>query len=193
MDGMMPTSARPARRSSAHCDGTANESSYRPSSGPSVKPHTSGAVFRNSTMEMRNLPMFTRAREPLNIAQPLQARLLALSVYVRCDCSVRYRRACNSSLARFFGLTLFTVTNSPLKFGSFLFAWALVLLFGGLVNPCAAQIRSPLCNGGDNQFQANYHTGIGASVGPGHSGGLATRACEADLTWEPQKAMVSER
>src|ERR1700680_2753953 len=67
--GMMPTSARPAFRSSAHCDGTANERSYRPWSGPSVKPQTSGAVFRNSTMEMRSLPIFAYARGRFNIAQ----------------------------------------------------------------------------------------------------------------------------
>src|SRR5258706_4600354 len=59
---MIPTSARPAFRSSAHCEGTANERSYRPESGPSVKPQTSGAVFRNSTIEMRNLSIFTRGQ-----------------------------------------------------------------------------------------------------------------------------------
>src|SRR5712691_11328728 len=61
MAGMIPTSARPAFRSSAHCDGTANERSYRPARGPSVKPQTSGAVFRNSTIEMRSLLIFTIA------------------------------------------------------------------------------------------------------------------------------------
>src|ERR1700737_266047 len=63
MAGIMPTSARPAFRSSAHCDGTANERSYLPARGPSVKPQTNGAVFRNSTMEMRSLSMFVRVRE----------------------------------------------------------------------------------------------------------------------------------
>src|SRR5260370_26492490 len=67
---MIPTSARPAFRSSAHCDGTANERSYRPSRGPSVKPHTNGAVFRNSTIEMRSLPIFANARGQFTIAQP---------------------------------------------------------------------------------------------------------------------------
>jgi hypothetical protein len=70
MDGMMPTSARPARKSSAHCEGTANDRSYLPASGPSVKPQTSGAVFRNSTMEMRSLPIIVEARGRFNIAQP---------------------------------------------------------------------------------------------------------------------------
>src|SRR6266550_7485989 len=70
MAGMIPTSARPAFRSSAHCDGTANERSYRPVRGPSVKPQTSGAVFTNSTMEMRSLPIFANARGQFTIAQP---------------------------------------------------------------------------------------------------------------------------
>src|SRR5258708_34400366 len=69
MAGMIPTSARPAFRSSAHCEGTANERSYRPARGPSVKPQTSGAVFRNSTIEMRNLSIFTHVRGQFTIAQ----------------------------------------------------------------------------------------------------------------------------
>src|SRR5258706_15793684 len=69
MAGMIPTSARPAFRPSAHCEGTANERSYRPASGPSVKPQTSGAVFRNSTIEMRNLSIFTHVRGQFTIAQ----------------------------------------------------------------------------------------------------------------------------
>src|ERR1700687_1889559 len=71
MAGMMPTSARPAFRSSAHCDGTANKRSYRPSRDQTVKPQTSGAVFRNSTMEMRSLPIFANARGQFTISQPV--------------------------------------------------------------------------------------------------------------------------
>ena len=54
MAGMMAMSASPARKASAHSDGTVKDRSYLPASGPSVKPQTSGAVFRNSTMEMRS-------------------------------------------------------------------------------------------------------------------------------------------
>src|ERR1700676_5558016 len=53
MAGMIATSTAPERSASAHWDGTVNESSYLPRSGPCVKPRTSGAVFRYSTMEMR--------------------------------------------------------------------------------------------------------------------------------------------
>ena len=53
-----------------HWDGTANERSYFSARGPSVKPQTSGAVFRNSTIEMRSLPdFFPCTRGQLNIAQ----------------------------------------------------------------------------------------------------------------------------
>src|SRR6185437_10056014 len=54
MAGIMATSTSPRRKASAHCEGTVNDKSYLPASGPSVKPHTSGAVFRYSTTEMRN-------------------------------------------------------------------------------------------------------------------------------------------
>jgi len=48
-------SAAPLRSASAQSDGTVNESSYLPWSGPCVKPRTSGAVFRYCTTEMRSL------------------------------------------------------------------------------------------------------------------------------------------
>src|SRR5260370_885393 len=52
MAGMIATSAAPARRASAHSDGTVNERSYLPCSGPCVKPRTSGAVLRYCTTEV---------------------------------------------------------------------------------------------------------------------------------------------
>src|ERR1700682_2823323 len=52
--GMMATSARRSRKSSAHCEGIVNDSSYLPFRGPCVKPYTRGAVLRYCTMEMRS-------------------------------------------------------------------------------------------------------------------------------------------
>src|SRR5271155_4630271 len=52
---MMAMSASPARKASARCEGTVNDSSYLPASGPCVNPHTSGAVFKYCTIEMRSL------------------------------------------------------------------------------------------------------------------------------------------
>src|SRR5580692_9908193 len=53
MAGIIATSAAPERKASAHWDGTVKESSYFPRKGPCVKPRTSGAVFRYSTMDIR--------------------------------------------------------------------------------------------------------------------------------------------
>src|ERR1700731_3878573 len=46
MAGIIAMSALPVRNCSAHCEGTVNDKSYLPRSGPLVKPQTSGAVFR---------------------------------------------------------------------------------------------------------------------------------------------------
>src|SRR6266481_6043565 len=63
MAGIIATSATPERSASAHWDGTVNESSYFPRSGPCVKPRTSGAVFRYSTIEMFTGLTFAIRRE----------------------------------------------------------------------------------------------------------------------------------
>src|SRR5271156_3956990 len=51
---MMAMSAAPVRSASAHCDGTVNDKSYFPASGPFVKLQTSGAVFKYCTIDMRS-------------------------------------------------------------------------------------------------------------------------------------------
>src|SRR5712691_4618168 len=61
---MMATSAAPARNASAHCDGTVNDNSYFPRSGPFVKPHTKGAVFRYCTIDMRSLAKRMFSQKP---------------------------------------------------------------------------------------------------------------------------------
>src|SRR5271169_471434 len=55
---MMAMSAAPVRSASAHCDGTVNDKSYFPASGPFVKPQTSGAVFKYCTIDMRSFCKF---------------------------------------------------------------------------------------------------------------------------------------
>src|SRR5580698_6909282 len=55
---MMATSAAPVRSASAHWDGTVNDKSYFPTSGPFVNPQTSGAVFKYCTMDMRSFCNF---------------------------------------------------------------------------------------------------------------------------------------
>src|ERR1700730_6509267 len=68
MAGMMATSARPSRRSSAHCEGTVNERSYLSLRAPWVKPYTNGAVFRYCTTEMRSFLKMAAARDRFSIA-----------------------------------------------------------------------------------------------------------------------------
>src|SRR5271156_5990117 len=55
---MIAMSAARVRKASAHCDGTVNDRSYLPASGPFVNPQTSGAVFKYCTMDMRSFCNF---------------------------------------------------------------------------------------------------------------------------------------
>src|SRR5271156_5662433 len=54
MAGMMAMSTLFVRRASAHCEGMVKDRSYLPRNGPCEKPHTNGAVFKYSTIEMRS-------------------------------------------------------------------------------------------------------------------------------------------
>src|SRR5271154_2677475 len=67
---MMATSTSPCRSASAHCEGTVNERSYLPSRGPSANPHTSGAVFKYSTIEMRSLLIILSCPPNLKYSTP---------------------------------------------------------------------------------------------------------------------------
>jgi len=85
------------------------------------------------------------------------------------------------------------MTRLRLKFRVSLLAWASLLFLWGLASPCAAQIRSPLCDRGDSQFQASYRNGVVVTVGPARIEGLSTRVCEAELNWGQQKLVVAEQ
>src|SRR6202166_1959948 len=73
MAGIMATSARPSRRSSAHCEGTVNERSYLFCRAPRVKPYTNGAVFRYCTTEMRSFLTMAAARRRFSITAKIYA------------------------------------------------------------------------------------------------------------------------
>src|ERR1700686_5477204 len=73
MAGIMATSARPSRRSSAHCEGTVNERSYLFCRAPRVKPYTKGAVFRYCTTEMRSFLKRAAARVRFSITAKIYA------------------------------------------------------------------------------------------------------------------------
>src|SRR5215472_11335439 len=54
-----------------------------------------------------------------------------------------------------------------------------------------AQNRDVLCREGDGEFQAEFLTGVKVRVGPARKEGLATRACEAALSWSDQNQVVA--
>ncbi|HWY19805.1 MAG TPA: hypothetical protein VNX26_01220 [Candidatus Acidoferrum sp.] len=75
--------------------------------------------------------------------------------------------------------------------------WALVpLLFLCVtVIPCHTQNRDVLCSKGGGKFEAEFHTGVKLRVGAARNaeGGLATRACDATLSWDRQELVVATK
>jgi hypothetical protein len=71
--------------------------------------------------------------------------------------------------------------------------WALVwLAFLRLVSiPCHSQIPDVLCDEGSGSFEAVFHTGVKVRVGAAKKGGLATRLCEATVSWEQHNQLVA--
>jgi hypothetical protein len=67
------------------------------------------------------------------------------------------------------------------------------LFFCALANTCAAQVQRPLCSDGNNQFEANFRTGVGVTVQAGKKGGLSARKCEAALQWKTEHLVVAEQ
>jgi len=58
---------------------------------------------------------------------------------------------------------------------------------------CHAQSRDPLCSDGSGKFEAEFHTGVKLRVGAAREteASLATRVCEATLSWDKQETVVS--
>ncbi len=61
-----------------------------------------------------------------------------------------------------------------------------------LVSPCHGQSRDVLCSNGSGKFEAEFHTGVKLRVGAARNaeGKLATRACEAVLSWDKRETVV---
>lgn len=55
---------------------------------------------------------------------------------------------------------------------------------------CFGQKQEALCNGGIGKFTSKFASGVTVSVGARKSGALATRACEARLTWNKGELVV---
>jgi hypothetical protein len=59
--------------------------------------------------------------------------------------------------------------------------------------PCRAQSRDMLCRNGSGNFRAEFRTGVKLRVGAAKSTSvaLATRVCEASLSWDKQEIVVT--
>lgn len=62
-----------------------------------------------------------------------------------------------------------------------------------MVIPCRAQSREALCSHGSANFEAEFRTGVKLRLGAARktAGGLATRVCEATLSWDKQETIVT--
>lgn len=67
----------------------------------------------------------------------------------------------------------------------------LSVLFCSSAKVSHAQNRDVVCRDGDGEFQAESLAGVKVSVGPARNDGLATRMCQAELTWSDQKLVVA--
>jgi hypothetical protein len=59
--------------------------------------------------------------------------------------------------------------------------------------PCLAQGRDRLCSKGSGSFETEFHTGVMLRLGAARktATGLATRVCEARLSWDKQEIIVT--
>jgi Gram-negative bacterial TonB protein C-terminal len=64
------------------------------------------------------------------------------------------------------------------------------LLMCGAWSGAWAQSQQVVCDRGSGHFEASFRSGVTVRVGAVKSGGFATRACEAELVWGSERAMV---
>src|SRR6267378_540471 len=69
-------------------------------------------------------------------------------------------------------------------------ALALSLLSCLTANVCHAQTHDVICRDGAGDFDTEFHTGVKVHVGAARNGELATRVCEATLTWTNQNLVI---
>jgi hypothetical protein len=73
-------------------------------------------------------------------------------------------------------------------------AWAITiaLFLLELVVPwCSAESQFILCNEGNGSFETQFRTGVRVHIGPTKIGDLASRSCEALLSWKKESAIVA--
>jgi hypothetical protein len=82
------------------------------------------------------------------------------------------------------GLPSGRAPSSPVRFRYSSTALALFFLFCLTARVCHAQSHDVICNNGDGDFEAEFHTGVRVHVGAARNGELATRLCDAALHWD---------
>src|SRR5258708_22776293 len=60
---------------------------------------------------------------------------------------------------------------------------------------CPASSRDVLCSNGSGNCESQFHTGVKLRLGAAkrNKGGLATRVCEATLSWDNQEIVITEK
>jgi len=81
--------------------------------------------------------------------------------------------------------------SAPVRFCRGAAALALLLLFGVTASVCHAQRHDVNCSDGAGDFDAEFRTGVKVHVGAARNGELATRVCEATLSWNKQNLVIA--
>jgi hypothetical protein len=83
------------------------------------------------------------------------------------------------------------VHSAPVRFRCAAASLALFLLSCLTASVCHAQSHDVICRDGAGDFESEFHTGVKVHVGAARNGGLATRVCEATLSWNQQDLVVA--
>src|SRR6266478_5318017 len=83
------------------------------------------------------------------------------------------------------------VQSAPVRFRHGAVALALFLLPCATASVCHAQSHDVICRDGAGDFDAEFRTGVKVHVGAARNGELATRVCEATLSWNKQHLVIA--
>jgi hypothetical protein len=81
--------------------------------------------------------------------------------------------------------------NAPIRFRRNVAALALSLFSCLTASVCHAQSHDVICRDGAGDFDTEFHTGVKVHVGAARNGELATRVCEATLSWTNQNLVIT--
>jgi len=79
----------------------------------------------------------------------------------------------------------------PIRLRRSAVALALSLLSCLTATVCHAQSHDVICRDGAGDFDTEFHTGVKVHVGAARNGELATRVCEATLSWTNQNLVIT--